>query len=140
MTPEGKIKLLVKGIISSVPNTHSHWPVMNGMGAPTLDCIGARASDGRMFAVETKAPGQRDKITQRQAMTGNKMRHANVAVFVIDGAGEDSVLLSLWLRVNDLTPPDAREQLDAEINERFRTLAKKALGLVDPPFGDPHDV
>jgi len=80
-TPEGKVKLAVKRLLNSYANLYQHWPVLNGMGAPTLDCIGCYM--GRYFAVETKAPGQ--KPTPRQLLTMDAISGAGGRVFVIDG-------------------------------------------------------
>jgi hypothetical protein len=90
-TPEGRIKEQVKRLLACYkPDLYSHWPVMNGMGEPTLDCIGAVR--GRMFAIETKAPGK--KPTPRQELTILKMQQAGIVVFVIDG---DLNELADWL-------------------------------------------
>lgn len=127
MTPEGRVKKLVKDIIAGVPNTYSHWPVQNGMGAPTLDCVGARPWDGKMFAVETKAPGQRNKITQRQIHTAGKMRESGVIVFVIDGDGPDAALFRVWLDPKINKPEDLRDlmELEGNVNARFKELANR---------------
>lgn len=81
-TPESKIKDHVKAKLAVYkPRLYAHWPVQNGMGAPTLDCNGS--INGRAFAIETKAPGK--KLTPRQEITAHEMREAGVRVFVIDG-------------------------------------------------------
>lgn len=90
-TPEGKIKTETKALLAKYkPQLYAHWPVQNGMGEPTLDCIGAFR--GHAFAIETKAPGK--KPTLRQEQTILKMRAAEIPVFVIDG---DLTTLRLWL-------------------------------------------
>jgi len=94
-TPEGKVKLLVKEIIGAYkPHVFSHWPVLNGMGTPTLDCTGC--ADGDYFAVETKI--ENVTLTLRQTRTREEMREAGGTVFVIQG--EDSLQLGefeAWL-------------------------------------------
>jgi predicted DNA-binding transcriptional regulator len=139
-TPEGRVKKLVKDIIKAVPNTYAHWPVMNGMGAPTLDCVGARPFDGKMFAVETKAPGQRRKITQRQVVTGCRMRLANVVVFIIDGDGEDAALFRGWLgyALDSESSAEDMRKLEAHINERFRELVNQVLGGATIEYEEAH--
>jgi hypothetical protein len=67
-----------------------HWPVLNGMGAPTLDCNGVCC--GRAFYIETKAPGKFP--TERQWLTINTIRKAGGKVFIIDG---DTAELRSWL-------------------------------------------
>jgi len=90
-TPEGKVKDAVKKLLAGYkPRLYAHWPIQNGMGDPTLDCVGAFR--GAAFAVETKAPGK--KPTPRQEQTILKMRAAGVAVFVVDGNVET---LRVWL-------------------------------------------
>lgn len=81
MTPEGRIKALVKKALTRLPQKYHHMPVMNGMGAPALDfycCIA-----GRFVAIETKAPGK--KMTPRQEATAAAIREAGGEVFVVDG-------------------------------------------------------
>lgn len=95
MTPEGRVKKKVKEIINKYGSgVYSHWPVLNGMGKPTLDCVGC--ANGVFFSVETKAPGE--KLTPRQEITRNDMRIAGGTVFVI--AGQDEMVLAefdAWL-------------------------------------------
>jgi hypothetical protein len=80
-TPEGRVKTQVKRILKGYANLWSHWPVQNGMGSPTLDCVGIYYGFG--FAIETKAPGE--KPTPRQELTIADIRAAGGPVFVIDG-------------------------------------------------------
>jgi hypothetical protein len=82
MTPEGRVKAMVKKYLATLSYLYQHWPVQNGMGAPTLDCIGSHM--GRYFAIETKAPGK--KMTPRQETTARSIRASGGQVFVIDGA------------------------------------------------------
>lgn len=89
MTPEGKIKAVVKEILRN-HGAYWHMPVQNGMGAPSLDFI--CCFEGRYFAVETKAPGK--KPTPRQEITISEIEKAGGKVFVIDG---DCAKLERWL-------------------------------------------
>jgi hypothetical protein len=95
MTPEGKVKAKVKSIIKAYkPHVYSHWPVMNGMGEPTLDCTGC--VDGQAFYVETKKDGAR--MTPRQARTMTDMMDGGGVVFTI--VGRDEIVLAefdAWL-------------------------------------------
>jgi hypothetical protein len=85
MTPEGRVKEKVKEVIKAYkPHVYAHWPVMNGMGAPTLDCVGC--ANGEFFAVETKAEGK--DLTPRQRVTQEEMRKAGARVFVIVGVDD----------------------------------------------------
>lgn len=88
MTPEGKIKEQVKKVLKKYPWVYYHMPVMNGMGAPTLDFV--CCVNGRFFAIETKAPGQ--KLTPRQTITVGDMKLAGGYVFVVSCAAELSIL------------------------------------------------
>lgn len=105
MTPEGRVKEHVKRIISRYgKRVYSHWPVLNGMGHPTLDCTGS--AGGPSFAVETKAEGER--LTPRQELTKRRMKDGGVTVFVI--AGHDPFVLAefdAWLR-KQVGEPDVR--------------------------------
>ncbi len=95
MTPEGKVKALVKAALKE----HGAWsfmPVQNGMGTPSLDFLCAiRLRDmAIMFAVETKAKGKRP--TPRQEITIAAMEAVGIKVFVIDGEeGVDE--MKTWL-------------------------------------------
>jgi hypothetical protein len=80
MTPEGRIKALVKRRLDALPKLYRFMPVQNGMGAPGLDfylCAG-----GWFIAIETKAPGK--KLTPRQETTKAMIEAANGLVFVVD--------------------------------------------------------
>jgi hypothetical protein len=90
-TPEGKVKARVKTLLKK-HGAYQHWPVLNGMGAPTLDTIGC--SRGRFFAVETKAGSKQP--TPRQELTIRDMQAAGAAVFVVNDAG-GLAELELWL-------------------------------------------
>ena len=95
MTPEGKMKAAVKKALlpyRQFGELYSHWPVLNGMGEPTLDCVGCYR--GHFFAIETKAPGK--KPTPRQLQTIAKMEDAGAAVFVIDDVA-GVLALQRWL-------------------------------------------
>lgn len=96
VTPEGKIKTAVKKVLkeygdyeqaSALDGDFDHgkmyafWPVSNGMGAPSLDCI--VCFYGVFLAIETKAPGK--KPTPRQNTTIAQMQCAGGVVLVIDG-------------------------------------------------------
>ena len=96
MTPEGRIKALVKrrlvkeyGFVEP-SSCYQFMPVQNGMGAPGLDfflCI-----HGKFFAIETKKRGvgfvsweENDKkATERQLITMNEVRNAGGAAYVVD--------------------------------------------------------
>jgi hypothetical protein len=77
-TPEGKVKERLKKLLKKY-GVYYHMPVMNGMGAPTLDFI--CCYKGRYLAIETKAPGQ--KPTKRQQLTMQQMAAAGGFVFTV---------------------------------------------------------
>lgn len=78
MTPEGKVKAHVKAMLKE-HGAYQFWPVQTGMGKRTLDCLGSHR--GRMFAVETKAPG--NKLTPIQELIKQEIGLAGGKVFVI---------------------------------------------------------
>lgn len=91
MTPEGRVKDRVKKVLTSLD---AYWfcPVQNGMGAPGLDFMHIQIPGVPVFAIETKAPGE--KPTVRQQRTIDSIRKAGGTVFVIDG---DFGELGQWL-------------------------------------------
>jgi len=90
-TPESKTKDKVKKLLKAY-GAYWHCPVMNGMGAPTLDFVGCHYGD--YFAVETKAPGK--KPTPRQEITMAEMEKAGGRPFVVAG-DEGLEELEEWL-------------------------------------------
>jgi hypothetical protein len=81
MTPEGRVKAMVKRELVKLARIYSFMPVQNGMGAPGLDfflCV-----NGFFVAVETKAPGK--VLTPRQEVTVESITQAGGHVFVVDG-------------------------------------------------------
>lgn len=95
-TPEGRVKKKVSDLLKSVSEIYYFMPVPSGFGESTLDYIGCYR--GKLFAIETKAPGK--KPTPRQMQIINAIRRAGGAVFVIDG---DITELQQWIRA---TTPD----------------------------------
>jgi hypothetical protein len=93
VTPEGKVKAMVKRLLEK---HDAYWfcPVQNGMGAPGLDFMHIQIAGVPVFAIETKAPGE--KPTVRQERTIKKIRAAGGTVFVIDG---DTQELEQWLQI-----------------------------------------
>lgn len=80
MTPEGKVKYMVKARLDALPKMYRFMPVQNGMGGPGLDfflCAG-----GWFIAIETKAPG--GKLSPRQETTKEEIEAADGIVFVVD--------------------------------------------------------
>jgi hypothetical protein len=91
MTPEGKVKAVVKRVLKEI-GAYQHWPVQTGMGAPCLDCHGCYK--GKYFAIETKAPGKLP--TARQYMTKGAIEQAGGIVLVTDNA--DYATLKEWIQ------------------------------------------
>ena len=79
MTPEGKVKEQVKKLLKA-HKAYYHMPVMNGMGAPTLDFICCHG--GRFFAIETKAGNKQP--TPRQEITMTEIAFAGGFVFLVN--------------------------------------------------------
>lgn len=80
-TPEGRVKDKVKKCLAQWQDIYKFMPVLNGMGAPSLDFL--LAVRGHFLAIETKAPGK--KMTPRQETTAAEIRAAGGTVLVIDG-------------------------------------------------------
>ena len=93
MTPEGKVKERVKRLLKKY-DAYYHMPVMNGMGAPTLDFV--CCLNGRYITIETKAPG--GKPTKRQEITMNEVRQAGGFVFVV-AVDRDFDILEAYLQM-----------------------------------------
>ena len=79
-TPESLVKAKVKAALKTLPAVFQHWPVMNGMGAPILDCIAC--VNGRYIAIECKAKGKHP--TPRQHMLIQQILEAGGRAFVVD--------------------------------------------------------
>lgn len=78
-TPEGKVKAKVKKVLTEF-NVYWHCPVMNGMGAPSLDFICCH--EGRFFGIETKAGNK--KPTPRQETTMGQIESAGGKAFLVN--------------------------------------------------------
>lgn len=92
MTPEGKVKDKVKGLLRAY-QVYWHMPVQNGMGAPSLDFI--CCVKGKYFAIETKAGNK--KPTPRQEETIRQIQLAGGKCFVVNEV-EGFDTLELWLK------------------------------------------
>jgi hypothetical protein len=83
-TPEGRVKNKVRRLLKQYPHLYFYWPVPQGFGASTVDCL--ICYHGVFIAIETKAPGKQP--TKRQAVTIGEIANAGGHVFVIDGCTE----------------------------------------------------
>ena len=88
-TEESKVKKSVAKVLDA-HGVYRHSPVMNGMGAPSLDFICCHK--GKYLAIETKKPG--GKPTPRQELTIASIEAAGGKTMVIDG---DTSALQTWL-------------------------------------------
>jgi penicillin-binding protein-related factor A (putative recombinase) len=84
MTPEGAVKKIIDRELlrlreAKVP-LYWHKPVMNGMGAPTLDYVGS--SYGRYFTIEAKKDAK-TKPTAIQEKTMAAIRASGGTCFVV---------------------------------------------------------
>lgn len=95
MTPEGKVKKIVKQILDGyAPWVYYRMPVTNGMGVPGLDFYGSCC--GLHFEIETKAKG--DDLTPRQKITTGEVEASMGKVFVIRSTDPvEFAYLRLWL-------------------------------------------
>ena len=98
MTPEGKVKKVVRDLLARYKALYAEWPVPSGYGRATIDCMGCFR--GRFFGIETKRPG--GKTTPRQDISIAALRAAGAAVFVIDG---DVSELKEWLDAIERNDP-----------------------------------
>lgn len=72
-TPEGRVKRFIKDYLKGLPNIWVYSPVQMGYGVVGVpDLIGSR--EGRMFAIEVKAPGNEGRLTALQALTLDAIR------------------------------------------------------------------
>ena len=78
-TPEGKLKDKVRAVLK-LYEAYYHQPVMNGMGAPSLDFICCHK--GRYFGIETKAGSK--GMTPRQSLTSQAIEAAGGKAFLIN--------------------------------------------------------
>jgi hypothetical protein len=90
MTPEGEVKAAVKKALAEL-GCWWYMPVPGGYGEPSLDFL--CAFEGRMFAIETKAPGK--KLTPRQRATIRKMEKHNIKCIMWDST--DTIELQAWI-------------------------------------------
>lgn len=92
-TPEGKVKKNIRSILEGYgPCMYYHMPVLNGMGAPSLDFICCYR--GHYFAIEAKELGK--GLSPRQKITKGQIEKAGGKVFRVDGPdGYDE--LKTWL-------------------------------------------
>lgn len=91
-TPEKNVKTAIKKLLDK----HGCWyymPVPGGYGEATLDFLCAR--NGRMFAIEAKAPGK--SATPRQRVTIGKMRKHKIPCWVEDSSTIDE--LEAWILI-----------------------------------------
>lgn len=75
-TPERVEKDLVKQYLTAI-KAYQHWPVMNGMGEATLDCIACIG--GFYIGIEVKS--HTGQYTARQRLTMRKIVAAGGGVF-----------------------------------------------------------
>jgi VRR-NUC domain len=67
-TPEGRVKRFIKDYLKALGCIWVYSPVQLGYGAVGIpDLVGCR--EGRMFAVEVKAPGKEGRLTPLQRLT-----------------------------------------------------------------------
>lgn len=86
MTPEGRVKAGVKKTLTSL-GAWFYMPVQNGMGVVGIPDIIA-CIDGRLVAIETKAPGKLSNVTPNQANQLNMILAAGGVALVIDNPND----------------------------------------------------
>ena len=91
MTPEGKVKALIKAKLDADPHIWYFMPVAGVMGkAGVPDFIGVRA--GRFFAIEAKA--DKGKLTKLQARTIDDITTVAGRVLLIRGEHEAATFIT----------------------------------------------
>ena len=94
MTPEGRVKAKVRGLLQQYDGMYVFMPVPGGYGQTTLDFLGCYR--GRFFAVETKA--EKKKPTLRQVTLLQNIDRAMGRTFVIAGVNDPAIdELREWL-------------------------------------------
>jgi hypothetical protein len=83
VTPEGAVKKRVKDYLKS-RDAWYYMPVSNGMGRVGCPDI-LVCWHGRFIALETKAPGKRNKVTPNQEREIDAINSANGLALVVDG-------------------------------------------------------
>jgi hypothetical protein len=92
-TPEGRVKDKIKALLKQY-GAYYHMPVMNGLGAPTVDFICCH--NGRFFAIEAKAGNKQP--TKRQEITLNEIAFAGGFIFVVN-AEQGLDVLEVYLQL-----------------------------------------
>ena len=80
-TPEGAVKAKIKSWLKTLPDCWFYMPVQNGMGVvgiPDIICV----IQGRMVAIETKAPGKEKNVTANQQASIDAINRAGGLAFV----------------------------------------------------------
>jgi hypothetical protein len=76
MTPEGRVKNVIKAYLRSLPNCWFFMPAAHGYGVNGIpDIVGCYK--GVFFAIEAKAPGKVKQVTQLQQMQINAINQAH---------------------------------------------------------------
>lgn len=98
-TPEGRVKDAVKRWLKAA-GVYYYMPMQNGMGRsgiPDFICC-APWLNGRMLAIETKAPGKRGNTTPNQ----------DREIHLINKAGGVAVVIDDVSQLDELFPPLVR--------------------------------
>lgn len=93
MTPEGRVKAAVKRRLKEI-GAWFYMPVQNGMGVvgiPDFICC----LEGRMIAIETKAPGKRGNTTPNQDRQLENIRAAGGIAIVVDDVNQLNEIINL---------------------------------------------
>lgn len=94
MTPEGKVKLAVRNVLTKL---EAYWfcPVQTGMGARTLDFLVCYR--GKFFGIETKKEG--GQPTKLQEVCMRKIQASGGECVVIDSV-DKADFLEHWMRTH----------------------------------------
>ena len=91
-TPEGRVKAKIKARLKAA-GLWFFMPVAGPFGRHGIPDFIAMLPDGRLLAIEAKAPGCRFQLTDIQARTLSEIvAHGGIAVCVDDAAQLDEVL------------------------------------------------
>ena len=115
MTPEGKVKAMVKkGLDQFGRHSYKFMPVQTGYGSRTLDFL--ICFRGWFVSIETKAAGE--KPTPLQYTTIDNMDEANGIVFVVDDQASCDITMNVLKELPWLIRPTSVQRLLPSVSKK----------------------
>lgn len=94
MTPEGRVKKVVRDLLDGYSGMWTYWPVPSGYGRKTVDVLACFR--GRFFAIEVKKDGAVPTVLQGSELQA--VLDAGGRAFVVAGSHDPSLIgLKNWL-------------------------------------------